>query len=54
MTDQPDVKPPEKPPNPEPAKAASSDRADLIAVGIGCLVVVIMFIAIVIVAATRG
>jgi hypothetical protein len=31
----------------------SSDRADLLALGIGCLVFVIMFIAIVIVAATR-
>jgi hypothetical protein len=42
---------PSKPDDRPPGK--SSDKGDLIALGIGCLVVLIMFVAIVIVAATR-
>lgn len=36
-------------PQPE-QKPESSDRSDLIAIGIGCVVVIVMFIAIVLVA----
>src|SRR5687767_11918097 len=46
MTDQPDTEQPDQAPTPEP----TSDKADLMALGIGCLVVLIMFVAIVIVA----
>jgi hypothetical protein len=53
MADPPAERPSEPPPRPEPPAEPTSDKADLIAVGIGCLVFVIMFIAIVIVAATR-
>jgi hypothetical protein len=45
---------PEQPkPDGEP-KMTSTDRADLIAVGIGCAVFIIMFIAIVLVGISRG
>jgi hypothetical protein len=49
MTDQPDTEQPDQAPTPEP----TSDKADLMALGIGCLVVLIMFVAIVIVAVVR-
>jgi hypothetical protein len=51
MTDPPKDQRPE--PGHEPPAEPPSDKADLIALGIGCLVFVIMFVAIVIVAATR-
>jgi hypothetical protein len=56
---------PESPSDPQPTQAkpdnepnqpkvTATDRADLIAVGIGCAVFLIMFIAIVVVAISRG
>lgn len=38
----------------EPKPNPSSDRGDLIAAGIGCLVVVIMIVAVLMVGAARG
>jgi len=53
MTEPPAERPSEPTPEPKPPAEPTSDKADLLAIGIGCLVFAIMFIAIVIVAATR-
>lgn len=48
MSDAP--REPDSGPSEPEKKPESSDRADLIAIGIGCVVVIVMFIAIVLVA----
>jgi hypothetical protein len=53
MAEPPEERPSHVAPKSEPPAEPTSDKADLLALGIGCLVVVIMFVAIVIVAATR-
>jgi hypothetical protein len=53
MSDPPDERPSGPVPKPEPPAEPSSDKADMVALGIGCLVFVIMFVAIVIVAVMR-
>ena len=54
MPDSP-TEPEASEPKPDSApKVSATDRADLIAVGIGCAVFIIMFIAIVLVGISRG
>jgi hypothetical protein len=53
MTEPTDERPSGPAPKPEPPAEPTSDKADLVALGIGCLVFVIMFVAIVIVAVMR-
>jgi hypothetical protein len=53
MSEPPDERPSHVGPKSEPPAEPTSDKADLVALGIGCLVFVIMLVAVVIVAATR-
>jgi hypothetical protein len=51
MSDAPsDPEPAQPKQEPTPQKAENSDRADMLALGIGCAVFIVMFIAIVLVA----
>lgn len=54
MSDSPSEPVPSEPKPPEELKVSATDRADLIAVGIGCAIFILFFIAIVLVGISRG